>query len=471
MRWRFCLLALLFFGAVGAIVYATSQVQKEANSVTVNHTLLEGDPAAADGLVLKWHSGDYSLCWDTIYHLGAQPVYQTDFSFQGIPSGYRQDSPGYITEFGAFPQWYGDTGSPGFEYYYTSMELKKETGFMARLVNAVAGRMESGVFERSERLCVADYYDTFPLYGDRAYLLDAKGDNERTFQACFSIPVPEDFWLDITVRKDPYDNTLSAAFQAPSRDTAPTLHGILLEDMVYFYFLPVEGELDFSQLKDGFGIYQAPYRQNETPRILASELQCVYPLDPKTVQIEYLKLSQDLSHVFLVTCEEDSRVFIILRRDTMKSVTQTVLPEGAPVQSIYQVPGGVPDEGENYLALFEDNSFCFFVLDTQGALLSKFQGELWRDLPDAHLPEYPQLRFSTAAYDVGRLAILGADQPTKALYLQIYDSQGLSYAGRYDSSLYDFNYEDGEPMEYDPIWEPGESLSRNYQLIWQMPAQ
>ncbi len=53
MRWRFCLLMLLFLGSVGAIVYAAAQVQREADSVTVAHTLLAGDPAAAEGLVMQ----------------------------------------------------------------------------------------------------------------------------------------------------------------------------------------------------------------------------------------------------------------------------------------------------------------------------------------------------------------------------------------------------------------------------------
>ncbi len=269
------------------------------------------------------------------------------------------------------------------------------------------------------------------------------------------------------VRKEPYDDRLSAVFQTSFRDAAPTLRGIILEDQVYFYFPSVAGGLDFSQLEGGPGIYQAPYHQNKLPNIDASGLKCAYPMASPATQIEYLKLSQDLSFLFLATQEENARMFTILCRDNMETVAQAVLPEGAPLQAIYPVPGIVPkEEAEGYLVLFEDDSFCFFTADAAGTLLLKFRGSL-----AVEGSQTTKQHFSTAAYDGARLAVLGKDPATNALYLQIHDASGLSYAGRYDSSLYAFGYEDGEPSDqYDPRWEPRDVLSRNYQLIWQASA-
>ena len=467
MKWRLCLLVLLFFLALGAVAYAASEVQGEADSVTVTHTLLAGDPAAAKGLVMKWHGGDDTLRWDTTYELGTQPVCRTDFSFRGIWAGYNWEPSGYIFEFATFPAWYSYESESELTYHYLTLELKNETGFMARLVNDVTSRMEPGVFERSEHLRVSDYYDNYPLYENGSYLLDSKGQNAEAFQSYFSIPIPEDFWLDVTVHKDLYDNRLSAVFLIPFRAAAPTLQGIRLEDTVYFYFLSTDGKLDFSQVKDGPGIYQVPYRQKALPIIDATALECVYPLASPKTQIEYLKLSQDLKAFFLVTREEDSQVFHILWRDTMEPMAEVVLPEGAPLQAIYQVPGTVPNGAEGYLTLFEDNSFCFFITDAHGGLIPKFRGTLTLDGA-----QDIEQRFSTAAYDGARLAVLGKDPDSKALYLQIYDARGLSYAGGYDSSLWAFGYEDGESLDrYDPRWEPRDLLSQNYQLIWQQPAR
>ena len=461
--------------------------------MTITQTVLEGDPAAAEGLVLQWHIGADMppLRWDITYHVGAQPGYESIFSPRGNGWTHIYAYPRSAMDFGAFPLSeqtlrMGSTEEPmelGYEFYYTTQSLKNNQGFMARPVKSLRERMKPDQKRYQETVRLADYYNTYYLAGDWSLLMDGKGANEAVFQAFFSIPVPKDLLLNITLVQEQGHN-LKAIFQNPP-ENAPTLRGVVTEDRdtVYFYFLPMEGALDTSLLPQGFGIYAAPYRSSRTPRIDATALSLVYPLPDPGLNITYFRLTEDEDCILLATCQEEVQTISLLRREGMEAVARTELsPETPLLRGIYQVAG---DDG-GYLAVFENDSFHLLVPNAQGALVTKMQGifspredDVPEDLLNLLSPEegpsgeprplnFRNYIFSMAAYDGTRLAVLRKDTSTQAVYLQVFDREGQTYLGRYDSSLTAFSYDDQEYLDRGYSGERvHEYLSQNYRLTWQ----
>lgn len=490
MRWRLITLVLLALLSLGAIAYAMEWLQREKNTVTVTQTVLAGDPTAAEGLSLQWHVGTDmpSLRWDICYQVGTSS-YESVFSPHGSNNYIVSSSyPGYPMEYSAFPHprhlsQSGSTDEPtslGFTFYYNSFALKKDRDFITRPLKAMLARMEPDQKTYRETVRLSDYYDTYYLAGDWGSLTNRDGTNEAVFQAFFSIPVPKDLLLDITLlRESGY--SLGATFNNLPTD-GPRLWGIVVEDTVYFYFLPVEGGLDTSRLPEGFGIYAAPYRQYKTPNIDATALSLIYPLHPQD-NIEYFRISEDKAHILLMTRRENIQTITLLQREDMAPIGQIELPPDTPLlRGIYQVP----EDCNGYLAVFEDDSFLLLVPDAQGTLSARIQGhfspgednlpedlenqlslEEW--LPGEHRPlQSRQYLLSAAVYDGARLAVLRKDTSSdQSLYLQVFDAGGQIYMGRYDSSLTAFSYTDQEYLHLETDERAHESLSQNYRLSWQ----
>ncbi len=420
---------------------ACLEIQEGKDQVQIGQTVLEGDPAAAEGLSLKNRvTVGYHLFWDISCRFGE--AFQTESKFSFTP---RQS-------------YEGETGSvyvgldPGFNFSISSvLDLEEDNdGYFAfplpiEMIRDVAGSTPAGG-THSQALYVRDYYEYYPLNidlylpGIDSYRLE---DKQREVTDYFRIPVSPEHIVWMTVTKDQWGNVAEVSCNEGVGGVQIWAEGALLEDACYISVNVMkveEGETVPSEhLAQFSGIHRIPLVREEDGifRVDVAHMQPVY--DAKGAQVLCMAPSFDKTRLLTAFRQEEGKVYFCeLEPDTGELLQKEELTGFSGEDSgvwfkIY----------ENFvIAVSWEGRFWLFEKLPQGGYERKMTGD-FNQCPQALESMNDNLSIVSMAFDGKRLAVAsgGREQTDERIvdgvnfYLTVYDARGLLYAGRYENSL------------------------------------
>lgn len=449
---------LAFFVAAGVCLAAAFQtVSAGQDQIVVTETTLAGNAAAAEGLSVQTVLNEsQQLFWRTTHAVSEQPNAVTEFSFYGT----RQDSVHFGDE---ITVWF-EAGN--FNYSISGvidleqLEQEEHDWYENRMLppaRDVASRTAAGE-TRTERLPLNRYYAYYPVYlwSDCLWTedIDEISAAHRTLlHECFRIPVPDSETVEVTVTKDEAGQVVGVECNSCIPEDGETTwigaEPLVTEDAVY---LLLTGNADFSQFRDGYGLYRIPISVVSSaanmefdppmPYLEVENMENVYPLDPSVSAHVSLQQGLDSSELLLMEATGTGTVVRVLDTADCQVREQWNL-EGTQSPVIWR---------HEALLLFSDLDYGepgrLMVLRRENGRYS-----LWLETDFYPLNDdgyyYRNLVF---AFDGKRLAMadFASVYDTGSHRVTVYDQSGLCYAGDYRYSTNDLQ----RPLSTINIQEP-----------------
>ncbi len=475
MKKRMILFFLCFTLSLGGIIVLGNTIYRSRDQVEITETVIYGDPAWAEGVTLTGHYyWPDQLYWDTTYTVGDLKNAQTEFEF--CPGGRTEVLTDDVTYFfgEAFPSA-GFSASAGLdletEYFYGFEPIVKE----------LAKEMDPGE-QRTKMVNLKDYYEYYPFrYNIQTESWMLTSDNLSYWQAessedpwvlaymerlsqlddFFRIPIVENSKASITLELDENGNVTEFSSLLGENTQTPFFLGTGSDTAIYVTFetAALAGMFDYSQIPGGLGVYRLPYGEEEEfiptdesngysiPPIYTDQLENIYPLPNDTVILD-LGNSADGTQIFLLTVEDELLTLTVLDGET-----------GAFRQKLALL--SMEGSSLNRFQVYED-ILLFTLWDGRLALATPQPDGSWQQVLVSALPEndvigevagYDPETWSWKArlllqYDISALLWDGetltiaspittawTEEEQTGVFLSVYDSAGVQYVGRYDSSL------------------------------------
>ena len=428
------IIAVVFLVTLGSLL-------PQRNQVAMEHTVLYGNPAAAEGLEAVYRTAfQNQLFWETTIRPGASPEVETsyDFSTRKQESSHAQECGFHMSSTSSYDVSYLESVGVSSQPLEDAIaDLEAETGI---------GETKSRKYPLWQFFdnYLIEYYIYFPYTQNRSLLADI---DETVFSDFFRIPVLPEEQIVITCDKTDYPSeVLSTEVDGgfPARTCSA-----FTDDAVYFSFDSVTGDgryVDTSLIPGGYGIYRLPYTKetfsgsSPSYTVHSEELSNCFSLDP-TVRVCDLRLDSRQETLFLYTQENDENWLTLLRTDTME-ILQRLCLSGSEMDASpwYQA--------DDFFVLSDGYTLLVFAENEAGC----FEKQLETSLSPSEEPLFHLSSNATMAWDGRQLAITSYSPKeedewvTTAFVLAVYDDSGLRYAGRYDPVLNptgrpeDFNY-------------------------------
>jgi hypothetical protein len=407
------------------------------------------------------------LLWDSAHTFGRESGTQTDFDFSSQQFyGQGPDANEALSLSIAFDLAASGDALLSDDERDASL-VRTFDAFIAEILRDVASRTPNG--ERySENIRFKDYFDYYPIHvslwleqpysfprGDKIRYFSQLPDQaeiREAFSSYFKIPVPENQRATITISKDSAGNVaeLSVANHDLVSLSATSVH---TRSGIYFA-LQKGGVTDFSGISGGFGIYLLPAatipdnKGAELPTLDYHHLRTVYSLE-ESAFVQSLSLSADESCLNLITRENGIPFLTVIELATMTEKQKLSLCE---------------DVGDEWFVTYYAKGLLFVLLNDR-FVLAESQGDNTYQIALASARNVELLNEELVAsgnylrynplpsWDGKRLALVTATQRQRPdLYgdsydnaygydgvcgfvLEIFDESGLTYKGRYESSL------------------------------------
>jgi hypothetical protein len=414
------LLAALSVGGI-SLVHGGVDVAKDA--VTLDETVLYGDGAAAEGIVVDsgFHC-DYHLFWDIRYTVGKVPETHTDFTFS---QAERRAYEPHIYYGALFNYDFGGSGKSASGGINPEDESPP--------IRDVANRTPNGE-ERTEVIYLKDYYDYYPLQLDFDLPGTGIAANEETlksFSDYFKIPVDPQAEIEIRVEKNAAGEVSSIGV-APAEGSELSLDSSsAVTNTGCFFTLSCRGSdgalLDTGHIPGGYGIYHLPCPQDAQTDAQDVQLQTVFQVDPQKADNVTLQASADQSELLLVTKENQAYMLTVIDTATVTQLQKIKLLDCPSDESFWKMfiyGDFIVSFAGGRLAVVAETADCTyelrFIADTAKAEESGFAMAL-----DAAM-DYDGERLAVASFQRDRVC---------GFYLAVFDPTGLTYLGRYDNSL------------------------------------
>ena len=458
MKKSAVLFLLLFCVSVGTLGGLAVWVNQGAETVVVTGETLLGDPSRAAGLELTTHSEmRLQLGWKTAFSPDNPNQTSTDFTFYSmIPSMWER----FQTEGGE----YLSIESKAITASMASLgelELRHMDdiwdGFAIRPAQEIALAMGQEK-EKTQTVCLSDYYDAVPLYFDfRGRMGLAGAEKQQRFEDYFYIPMPEGVYVTYTLIKNDsggvnqVDMTSEQQLCVTSR-TARSDRGWLfvLDGWVRMAPDAPAQRLDFSQVK-GDGLYLIP---SNTPKKMDAwdgsldfnGIETLFPIPEGERGMDVCL--DDQGRVLLLTAKEDVWYLTVLDPEGRTQLQRLELGELGRDNKVLEL--GTGEAGLSIL--MEDLQVCAL---SQGA--DGYEVEFSCSLPlEINFEEETPV---SIAWDGERLAMAGIEDdslPTQYI-LAIWEKGACTFLGRYTTSLEQDNMltssslEQIEPTEKNPV--------------------
>lgn len=491
MKKSLCLfLALLVLGSV-CIVSAHSVINEKRDQVELTESVVYGDPAAAEGLVLDLHvTCNRRLFWDTTRTFEENAKNETDFHFSLVQEheSYKYSYSGVSVDLG---------GNIGVSYGGDGVELSDDVlsgdfcGY-EEIVKDVVSRAEPGV-EYTETVFLSDYMDYYPLNfvidldafavaeddsdGTSYYsVLDIQHEFPELHQwLCdyFRIPVDRNYAVTVTVLKNYEGKILDIDMMHGDGYWLNIMTGsVITEDACYFALSiedPDGDPVDAGLIPGGFGIYRIPFVYEDVngsgDEIKLADirgLENVYSLPPGESPRE-LQLSADGEDILFATGGEHGFKITVLDAETSREKQKLDITDADWVTMYYY---------DGYMAACSNERLILIEKTPDG----EYRRAIDTDISgDEALKNGISWRSSDMTWDGEKLAIAVSRYEEKEYYdsysgetyrwsretcgcwLSVYDATGLLYSSIIDSSLSTgteySNYNDMETrfVYYDPV--------------------
>jgi len=439
----FCFLAALL--ALPVFIYLVGRTKER---VVITENVVEGDPAAAAGVVMEITSAwNGHLMWSTEYAIGSGKEAVSRFAFSELgESGSRHRSDGGFCNVGIPVSYNVSVSEVGEEELMQCVPLPQPVA--AAAAAGLAG-------EEAVTVSLEDYYEYCPLYVQMSapergfyYYSDAYDSADGFWSGYLEIPMPKESRMQIRLEKDAEGgDDRYVGIECTAGEAFPEIKtvAVFAQDGCYFICYPADGE-DGSLLKPGenYGIHYMAYRPveegertrltadwesvgrvyelEETCRPVAMELDetrsCMYLLLEKE-QIYYLDVLQVLGDA---SCARLQRVEILDIRGTalegrdswvkmipgQDGILFTFLQDG-----MFAYAAGSPDKGYELWCV----DFFPGVEITDGVRTSVFPYE------------------QSVLFDGKRLVLAAfKDWTSCSAQLAVFTEEGLAYYGTYEHS-------------------------------------
>lgn len=459
MKKSAVLFLLLFCVSVGTLGGLAVWVNQGAETVVVTGETVLGDPGRAAGLELTTHSEmRLQLGWKTAFSPENPSQTSTDFTFYSmIPSVWER----FQTEGGAYV-------SIESKAITTSMTSSGDLGLSdmddvwqyetARPALDISREMKPGE-EKTQTVCLSDYYDAVPLYIDfRGRMEIAGAEEQKSFQDYFYIPMPEGVYVTYTLTKNDsggvnHVEMVSEQELSVTSRMARSDRGwlVVLDGWVRMAPDAPAQRLDFSQVKGGYGLYLIP---SDTPEKMDAwdgsldfnGIETLFPIPEGERGMDVCL--DDQGRVLLLTAKEDVWYLTVLDPEGRTQLQRLELGELGRDNKVLELGSG--EAGLSIL--MEDMQVCALSQGGDG-----YEVEFSCSLPQ-------KINFEEAipvsiAWDGERLAMAGIEDdslPTQYI-LAIWEKGACTFLGRYTTSLEQDNMltssslEQIEPTEQDPV--------------------
>lgn len=459
MKKSAVLFLLLFCVSVGTLDGLAVWVNQGAEAVVVTGETVLGDPDRAAGLELTARSEmRLQLGWKTAFSPANPNQTSTDFTFYSmIPSMWER----FQTEGGA----YISIESKAITTSMTStgeLELSDMDDIWqyeaARPALDISREMKPGE-EKTQTVCLSDYYDAVPLYIDfRGRMELADAEEQKNFRDYFYIPMPEGIYVTCTLTKNDsggvnHVEMVSEQELSVTSRTARSDRGWLVVMDGWARMAPdaPAQRLDFSQVKGGYGLYLIP---SDTPEKMDAwdgsldfnGIETLFPIPEGERGMDVCL--DDQGRVLLFTAKEDLWYLTVLDPEGRTQLQRLELGELGRDNKVLELGSG--EDGLSIL--MEDLQVCAL---SQGA--DGYEVEFSCSLPlEMKLKEETPV---SIAWDGERLAMAGieADSLPTHYILAIWEEGACTFLGRYTTSLEQDNMltssslEQIEPTEKNPI--------------------
>lgn len=483
MKKRMILFVLCFALSLGGIIAAGRAIYSTGDQVEITETVLYGDPSWAEGTTLTGHYGwsnyyDGFLYWDTTYTVGELDNTQTEFEFTTSDRWvHRYDSQASFYADAFCSVGFSTSGSIDleFEYFYGYEPFVRE----------LAAELDAGE-SRSVTVNLNDYYEYYPfrynistatasVSSDELPYMKSDDPNDPWYLAYeallshlddfFRVPLAENSRTTITLTRDERGNLVEFDAQMADGIRTPEFLSASGENAIYITFATAycPGYFDYSQVPGGLGVYRLPYEEEDIivgsedqgiqasfPAIHTDQLENIHSL-PNDTAILHLEASADQSQIFLLTQEEGNLTLTVLDAGT-----------GELQQRLALFPLDLERDILRSVQVYEDFLFC--VLENgRFAMIARQEDGSWQVGLVSALPEAEQVGRITGLYECTDLTwqnwlflnnieytaffwdgetltmafpiIRWSPQGETDVLLTVYDSAGLRYLGRYQTSL------------------------------------
>ena len=291
-RWRILTLLLAALGACGLLAPGLF-VSAAGRDVRYDETILQGEAGDFSGVVVH-----------AKIRMGNEVLWQTEYR----PGGEAESTVKY-----GVSDWEPMDEQPSVraDSFLTNAPAHRNGGEADAMVEDVALRTQENE-TREEVVRAADWYESFPLQLDL----------ESVFNHELKIPVPENFFVHVTVSREVgagYSFTVT-----PEDSTSPTLSavsaGLVRGEDAHCWFALDAGHLDTSLLPGGGGVMQMDTADGAVKH--------AHPL-PAGTRVVDLWLSEDESTLYVLHSLDGAHTLTALSTDDMAVRQEIALPIAA----------------------------------------------------------------------------------------------------------------------------------------------
>lgn len=436
MKKSAVLFLLLFCVSVGTLGGLAVWVNQGAETVVVTGETVLGDPDRAAGLELTTHSEmRLQLGWKTAFSPENPNQTSTDFTFYSmIPSmweGFQTGGGAYVSiESKAITTSMTSSGDLGLSDMDDVWQYEA-----ARPALDISREMKPG--EKTQTVCLSDYYDAVPLYIDfRGRMEIAGAEEQKSFQDYFYIPMPEGVYVTYTLTKNDsggvnHVEMVSEQELSVTSRMARSDRGwlVVLDGWVRMAPDAPAQRLDFSQVKGGYGLYLIP---SDTPEKMDAwdgsldfnGIETLFPIPEGERGMDVCL--DDQGRVLLLTAKEDVWYLTVLDPEGRTQLQRLELGELGRDNKVLELGSG--EAGLSIL--MEDLQVCAL---SQGA--DGYEVEFSCSLPQKI--NFEEATPVSIAWDGERLAMAGIEDdslPTHYI-LAIWEKGTCTFLGRYTTSL------------------------------------
>ncbi|MBR7147902.1 MAG: hypothetical protein IKD13_03630 [Firmicutes bacterium] len=457
MKKAALILAVLLVLAVGSLPWIHGIINEQKESVTITEEVLAGNASAASGLVVEALTYmDGHLYWETTFRPGSEAAAETEFTFERKPR----------------PKSYGSTAEPELQVGMPSTDFvlgHVGPGEFEELADRVIADPILDVLSRApvgedytEVVKLKDYFDVYPLVIEYTGMM---GMTEETrpgiyeqLTEFFSIPVPEDERLEITIESDELGNetTIRCRTQEESVSQKPRFYGTLVEEGGYLILKPYEA------MRADHGIYFFPMVEGAEGQIPdLSQMRSVYPVE-KDANVRQLYYHRDLDQLMLFTEEQGRLWMTVIDRMTMEPLQRVDLGNIVETEAMSEIV----IDGSLFMITIYDKIDQEAGIRPRRMVLLEWGEVNWERKLSSSL-NWPGEAESDFRDDVEETAVLAWDGQKLAIvqwsknfstcdvYVRIFEHDTLAYVGVYhrndtkknyyrsDISITPWNREDG----------------------------
>lgn len=438
----FCALVLLSTAGVTA---AAVSVNSARAKVTLTENVLWGEPAAAEGAVIRYTAHhDHFLFWDITFRAGTAPITEAVYDFSAVQK----------PETRRFEPFRGVSLETIIEYGMDFTEPEEELTGISRVYRELYDRLQPGE-ELSETVRLADYYEYYPIGGllslgsfDLSWSevdMEIRSEDWQlplsAFSDFFRIPMLENEIMEIHVSKS---NGGGLSWGASTARTTPessntdsysmTTNSALTADACYITInnRTQEGELiDTSEIPGGYGIYCLPIGTAEDENVPDIEgLYVCYPLDEEVI-VTALYADASGTRLHLFTQEGEAQFLTVIDIASMEAIQRLEYtdPSAGELYSVFREEGyTVLRMSRNRLILLEENA--------DGTFACRLDTELY---PDSENRPYTLYDSAALAWNGERLLVVDFLNnhyvDTTNFTVAVYAAEGMQYCGEYKCSL------------------------------------